>query len=64
MSIFSRRKIISRLLSLGELDDRSQFKTAGAIAQIDKKFTRKEGKPFAVVWIEDLSGTLEVVDLE
>ncbi len=49
------------IASLGELDDRSQFKTAGAIAQIDKKFTRKEGKPFAVVWIEDLSGTLEVV---
>jgi DNA polymerase III subunit alpha len=29
--------------------------------QVDKKFTRKEGKPFAVVWLEDLTGTLEVV---
>src|SRR5207245_5142575 len=29
--------------------------------QIDKKFTRKEGKPFGVVWLEDLTGTLEVV---
>ncbi len=29
--------------------------------QVDKKFTKKEGKPFAVVWLEDLTGTLEVV---
>ena len=49
------------IASLGELDDRAQFRAAGAIAQIDKKFTRKEGKPFAIVWIEDLTATLEVV---
>ncbi len=49
------------IASLGELDDRSQFKTAGCIVQFDKKFTRKEGKPFAVIWIEDLSGMIEVV---
>ena len=28
---------------------------------IEKKFTRKEGKPFAVVWLEDLTTVLEVV---
>src|SRR6266436_621498 len=47
--------------SLGELDDRSQFRIGGAIVQLEKKFTRREGKPFAVVWIEDRTGTLEVV---
>jgi DNA polymerase-3 subunit alpha len=47
--------------SLGELADRALFKTAGAIAQVDRKFTRREGKPFAVIWVEDLSGVLEVV---
>src|SRR5438105_2304591 len=47
--------------SLGELDDRSQFKIGGAIVQVEKKFTRREGKPFAVVWVEDRTGTLEVV---
>jgi DNA polymerase-3 subunit alpha len=47
--------------SLAALPDRSQFKIVGAIAQVEKKFTRKEGKPFAVVWLEDLTGTLEVV---
>jgi len=49
------------IASLGELDDRALFKTAGVIVQVEKKFTRKEGKPFAVVWIEDLSAVLEVV---
>jgi DNA polymerase-3 subunit alpha len=49
------------IASLGELADRATFKTVGALVQIDKKFTRKEGKPFAVVWIEDLTGSLEVV---
>jgi DNA polymerase-3 subunit alpha len=47
--------------SLGNLADRAQFKTAGAIVQLEKKFTRREGKPFAVAWIEDLTGTIEVV---
>jgi DNA polymerase-3 subunit alpha len=47
--------------SLGELDDRAQFKIGGAIVEVEKKFTRKEGKPFAVVWLEDLMDTLEVV---
>ncbi len=49
------------IASLGELADRSTFTIAGAIAQVDRKFTKKEGKPFAVVFLEDLSGTLEVV---
>src|SRR5881227_1860362 len=49
------------IASLGDLDDRASFKIAGALVQIDKKFTKREGKPFAVVWVEDLSGTLEVV---
>jgi DNA polymerase-3 subunit alpha len=47
--------------SLSELPDRSVFRIAGAIAQVDRKFTKKEGKPFAVVWLEDLTGTIEVV---
>src|SRR3954454_7986668 len=49
------------IASLNELVDRASFKIAGAIVQVDKKFTKKEGKPFAVVFLEDLSATLEVV---
>src|SRR5438874_3250610 len=49
------------IASLAELSDRATFRVAGAITQVDKKFTRKEGKPFAVVWLEDLTGNLELV---
>jgi DNA polymerase-3 subunit alpha len=49
------------ITSLKDLADRSQIKIAGAVVQVDKKFTKKEGKPFAVLWLEDLSGTIEVV---
>ncbi len=49
------------IASLGELDDRAPFKVAGAIVEVEKKFTRREGKPFAVVRLEDLTEVLEVV---
>ncbi|PZR74222.1 MAG: DNA polymerase III subunit alpha [Chthoniobacterales bacterium] len=49
------------IVSLNELPDRAAFRIGGAIVQVDKKFTKKEGKPFAVVWLEDLTATLEVV---
>jgi DNA polymerase-3 subunit alpha len=58
--IFAAKKYRS-IASLGDLDDRAQFKIAGAVVEVEKKFTRKEGKPFAVVWIEDLMNMLEVV---
>jgi DNA polymerase-3 subunit alpha len=49
------------IVSLGELEDRASFRIAGYLTQVDKKFTKKEAKPFAVVFVEDLTGTLEVV---
>ena len=49
------------ITSLNELPDRASFKIAGAVVQVDKKFTKKEGKPFAIVFLEDLTATLEVV---
>jgi DNA polymerase-3 subunit alpha len=49
------------IAALSEMADRAQFRVAGAITQVAKKFTKKEGKPFAVVWMEDLTGTLELV---
>ena len=47
--------------SLSELADRATFRIAGALAQVDRKFTKREGKPFAVVLVEDITGTIEVV---
>jgi DNA polymerase III subunit alpha len=58
--IFAAKKYRS-IASLGELDDHAQFKIAGAIAEVEKKFTKREGKPFAIVWLEDLMDALEVV---
>jgi len=58
--VFAAKKYRS-IASLGELDDRAQFKIGGAIVEVEKKFTKKEGKPFAVVWLEDLMDALEVV---
>ena len=49
------------IAGLNELPDRASFRIGGAIVQVDKKFTKKEGKPFAVILLEDLSATLEVV---
>lgn len=49
------------IASLGEMSDRTTFKVGGALTQIDRKFTKKDGKPFAVIWVEDLTGALEIV---
>jgi DNA polymerase-3 subunit alpha len=49
------------IASLGEANDRATFTVLGAVAQVERKFTKREGKPFAVVWLEDMSGTLEIV---
>ncbi len=48
------------ILSLAEMDDRAQVQVAGVLTSVEKKFTKKESKPFAVVILEDLTGSLEV----
>ena len=60
VDFFAAKKYRS-IASLSELDDRAPFKIAGSIVEVEKKFTRREGKAFAVVWIEDLTDMLEVV---
>ena len=49
------------IASLGELEDKAKVELAGALAVVEKKFTKKEGKPFAVVTLEDLTDSLEVL---
>jgi len=46
--------------ALAELDDRAQVQVAGALISVEKKFTKKESKPFAIVVVEDLTGAIEV----
>lgn len=49
------------LNALGELEDRANFRAAGRLADVQKKFTKKEGKPFAVIILEDLTGSVEAM---
>lgn len=47
--------------SLPEQEDKSTVSIAGALAIVEKKFTKKDSKPFAIVTLEDLTGQLEVM---
>jgi DNA polymerase III subunit alpha len=49
------------ITDLANLEDREQVKVAGSISSLEKKFTRKDGKPFAVTTLEDFTGTVEVL---
>ncbi|MEI8234453.1 MAG: DNA polymerase III subunit alpha [Verrucomicrobiota bacterium] len=49
------------IASLPEQADKSTVTIAGALASVERKFTKKESKPFAIVALEDLTGSLEVM---
>ncbi|MGA3171633.1 MAG: DNA polymerase III subunit alpha [Chthoniobacteraceae bacterium] len=46
---------------LGDAEDRGTVQVAGALIGIEKKFTKKDSRPFAVVRLEDLTGSVEVM---
>jgi DNA polymerase-3 subunit alpha len=46
---------------LAAQEDKSSVVVAGALISVEKKFTKKESKPFAVVVLEDLTDQLEVM---
>jgi DNA polymerase-3 subunit alpha len=46
---------------LGEEEDKSTVTVAGALTSVEQKFTKKDNKPFAVVVLEDLTASLEVM---
>jgi DNA polymerase-3 subunit alpha len=47
--------------TLGEADDKGTVLVAGALTSVEKKFTKKDSKPFAIVILEDLTGSVEVL---
>ncbi|MEA3209226.1 MAG: polymerase subunit alpha [Chthoniobacter sp.] len=49
------------IAQLGEQEDKSTVAIAGALTVVDKKFAKKDNKPFAVVTLEDLTSSLEVM---
>jgi DNA polymerase-3 subunit alpha len=49
------------VIELSEESDKSQVRIAGSISALERKYTRKEGKPFAVMTVEDFTGSAEVM---
>jgi DNA polymerase-3 subunit alpha len=47
--------------SLAEMDDRATVQVAGSLVAVEKKFTKKDGKPFAITTLEDLTGGVEMM---
>jgi DNA polymerase III subunit alpha len=50
-----------KISELADQDDKGTVKIAGSISAFDKKLTRKEGKPFAILSVEDFTGSVEVM---
>ncbi len=51
----------TQIAQLSTLEDRANFHAAGSLADVAKKFTKKDGKPFAIIILEDLSGSVEAM---
>jgi DNA polymerase-3 subunit alpha len=43
-----------------QAEESGTFKLAGILATVEKKFTKKDGKPFGVLLLEDFTGSLEI----
>jgi DNA polymerase-3 subunit alpha len=52
---------ITPIAKLAEQEDKSTVTIAGALTSVEKKFTKRDNKPFAVVVLEDLTASLEVM---
>lgn len=51
---------ITPIAKVLEIEETETVRIAGIVASVEKKFTKKDGRPFAVFVIEDFSGSLEV----
>ncbi len=49
------------IIQLGTLEDRTEFRAAGSLSEVSRKFAKKDGKPFAIIILEDLSGSVEAM---
>jgi DNA polymerase-3 subunit alpha len=47
--------------ALSEAEDKATVQLGGALTSVEKKFTKKDSKPFAIVILEDLTGSVEVM---
>jgi DNA polymerase-3 subunit alpha len=49
------------IAKLSSQESKSIVTIAGQLASVERKFTKKDGKPFAIVVVEDFTGTIEVM---
>ena len=49
------------IAKLASQESKSIVTIAGQLASVERKFTKKDGKPFAIVVVEDFTGTIEVM---
>jgi len=54
----------STIAQVLQAEESGTFKLAGLLATVEKKFTKKDGKPFGVLVLEDFTGSLEITAWE
>jgi DNA polymerase-3 subunit alpha len=56
---FDNPKITS-IAAARQIEQPSTVRLAGIVSSVEKKFTKKDGKPFAVIILEDFTGQIEL----
>jgi DNA polymerase III subunit alpha len=51
---------ITTISAAQRIEESSTLRLAGIVCSVEKKFTRKDGKPFAVIVLEDFTGQIEL----
>jgi len=51
---------ISTIAQVLQAEESGTFKLAGLLSTVEKKFTKKDGKPFGVLLLEDFTGSMEI----
>ncbi|HEY5893724.1 MAG TPA: DNA polymerase III subunit alpha [Chthoniobacterales bacterium] len=51
----------TQIAALSDLEDKSSVQVGGMLVAVDKRYTKKDSKPFAICQIEDLTGQCEMM---
>jgi DNA polymerase-3 subunit alpha len=46
--------------ALGGMDDKATVEVAGMLVGVDRRFTKRDNKPYAITVLEDMTGSIEV----
>ncbi len=51
---------VSKIADALQVEESGSFKLAGLITSVERKFTKKDGRPFAIIALEDFTGQVEL----